>query len=175
METRKNTFQQYIKALTTKTVLYILGRSIQYASKYENFIRNEAASWPDNFTFMMKVLPNYGTMAVRKTKNNQIKNLGSRFPEADCDVVIYFKTLDGAFTTFTAQAGTDISYAQHRMKARGDLTYSMSVIRVLDRIETYLFPSFLAKRILKRVPSISFSKKQLMRFKIYLFGVILGR
>ena len=66
----------------------------------------------------------------------------------------------------TLQLGTAEAYAQNRMSVRGNLQRAMSLIRCLHTLESLLFPSWISKKILKRVPKLSFSS-QIQRLQIY--------
>lgn len=162
------------KQLINQVVMFVLGRALQTASRYDSGLQLEAASWPEGFVFMFKVLPHGGTMAVGRGENGRLVYRGAHFNERKASVIINFKNVDAAFLTFTAQLGTDRAYAQHRMSAKGDLTYTMSVIRCLDIVETYLFPRLISKRILKRVPKIPGIKRHLIRLRIYFIGIPFG-
>ena len=52
---------------------------------------------------------------------------------------------------------------------RGNMGLAMPFVRCVDRTEGYLFPPFLARRILKRLP-----KKEVSTARVYL-AVLLGR
>jgi hypothetical protein len=57
---------------------------------------------------------------------------------------------------------------------RGDLVLALSIIRCLNVIERYLFPTFIARNIMRRMPAIPFFKRNGLRIWIYLLGVAFG-
>ena len=49
---------------------------------------------------------------------------------------------------FTGMMSVKSAYLEHRFSLRGDVFESMRFVRCVDLVETYLFPRFMAKRIL---------------------------
>lgn len=161
-----------LKKAIIHLVFIILGRSFKTLSKYDSQIQKEIESWPKHFKVLFKVEHFGPTLGLVKTSKNQIKP--KNISEHQADLVIYFKNVDSAFMLMTAQIGTHQAYAQHRLRAKGNLAYSMSVIRCLNIAETYLFPSFIAKKIIRDLPEIDRPKKYLLRLYLYLITVPLG-
>jgi hypothetical protein len=162
------------KRLINRAVLFVLGRSLQSISKHDRVIQQEVRTWPENLTLMMRILPQGGQMSVRRTPDGRLVYLGTRGNEDKAEIVISIKNTEAAFQMLTGQLGTDVAYARHCIAARGDISLTVSVTRVLNRVETYLFPAFLARRLMKRLPYIPFFQKQLLRFKAYLLGIPFG-
>lgn len=167
---RNKTLTRQIKLIITKILLFFLGRGFQTIAKIDPEVAKEINSWNDNFTIMFEILPDGPYMSLSK-KDNQLKYLGLN--KTDADLIIGFKNLEAAFMIFTAQISTPTGYAQHRIYVKGDLGLAMSLIRCLNIVQFYLFPSFIAKRILKRMPSMSI-KKFGIRLYTYLIGIPLG-
>jgi hypothetical protein len=69
--------------------------------------------------------------------------------------------------------GTPQGYAEHRMSVKGDLAKAMSLIRCLNLVEFYLFPGFIARRILKRLPAMNLRRFGL-RLHVYFLGIPFG-
>jgi hypothetical protein len=158
------------KSLVIKIVFFLLGRSFHSTSKLDPDIRKEIAHWEEGFTFMMKIFPNAPRMTVEK-RRGILKYRGSA-PES-ADLIITFKSLESAFLLFTAQCGTCQGFAESRFIVNGDIPLGMSLIRCLNIIQGYLFPSLISRLILKRVPPMPLYK-HLVRLYIYLIGVPLG-
>lgn len=163
-----------IKHAINQIVLFVLGRAVQSLSRYEPLIRHEVATWPENFTLMLVVRPKGGSLALRRTAKADLRYLGSHFDPAQANVVIYMKDIESAFAMFTGQLGIDMGYARHCMCASGDLSNTVSVVRVLNTTVAYLFPAFIARRLMKRLPSTPFWQKQARRLRTYLLGVPFG-
>lgn len=163
-----------IKRFVNRTVLFVLGRALQSLSRSDPLIQKDVSGWPEGFTLMMVIRPNGGSLAVSRQKGGRLVYRGAHFDEAHADVVIYIKDIESAFAMFTGRLGIDVAYARHCMCARGDLSNTVSVVRVLDITEAYLFPAFMARRLMKRLPPIPASRKHLLRLKTYLLGVPFG-
>jgi len=163
-----------IKKMVNKVVLFVLGRALQSLSKRDPLIQREVLGWPEGFTLMLRVRPDGGAMAVTRLAGGRLQYRGANFDETKADVVIYMKNIECAFAMLTGQLGIDVAYAQHTMCARGDLSNTVSVVRVLNIAEAYLFPSFMARRLMKRMPPIPFARKHLLRIRTYFVGVLFG-
>lgn len=164
-----------VKKIINKAVLFVLGRALQSLSKSDPFVQDEVRQWPKGFTLQMNILPEgSGSMTVQHTGGGRLHYLGTRIPADQADVAIFIKNIESAFRMFTAQLGADVAYAQHAMIAKGDLSYTVSVVRVLNIVEAYLFPGFIARNIMKELPPIPFLRKQGLRLKTYLVGILFG-
>lgn len=163
-----------VKRTVNKVVLFVLGRALQSLSKTDPLIRNETASWPEGFTLVMNILPNGGSLAVKRQPDKSLKYLGAKFPVEQADVAIHINDVESAFKMFTGQLGSDVAYARHAMSAKGDLSYTVSVVRVINVVETYLFPRIISSKLMKETPSIPGWRLHLMRLKTYTLGVLFG-
>lgn len=163
-----------IKRLINKLVMFVLGRALQSLSHHEPLVQQNVRTWPEHFTLLMTVRPDGGSLAVTRGENGRLIYRGGQLPEDQADVVIYFKNVEIAFALFTGQIGIDVAYAQHAMCARGDLSNTVSVVRVLNIAEAYLFPSILARRLMKELPPIPFFRKQALRLNTYTLGLLFG-
>lgn len=167
--------QKTFKTPVNKIVLTVLGRSLEVLSKYDEEIKQEISFMPTGFTFGMKILPHHGSMLMTKTSTGSLKYLNEKEgDENKCNLLFCLRNPTSAFLMFTAQMATHTAYAQHRMSAKGDLSYAMIITRCLNRLQAYLFPHFIAKKILKKVPSIPLSSLIKMRLRLYLLGVPFG-
>lgn len=162
------------KRAVNQIVLFVLGRALQSLSHSDPLVQHEVSTWPENLTLMMVIRPDGGSLAVTRGEGGHLIYRGSRFPEDQADVVIYIKNVDGAFAMFTGQQGIDVAYAQHVMCARGDLSNTVSVVRVLNIVESYLFPAFLARRLMKELPPVPPFRKHGLRIKAYTLGLLFG-
>jgi hypothetical protein len=163
------------KTLVNKIVFVVLGRAIQTISRLDKDFRREVASWPDNYRFMMKILPHGGCLCLQKDNQGNLVYKGADEEyEKTADMVFYLRNTESAFMLFTAQAGIPKAYAEHRMSAKGDIAYSMSITRCFNLAQTYLFPRFLAQRIMRRVPAIPILQRYAMRARLYILSVPFG-
>lgn len=163
-----------VKRLVNHVVMFVLGRALQSLAKHDPMIQHEVKTWPENFTLMLVVRPNGGSMAVSRLPGGRLAYRGAQFPPEKADVVIYMKSIESAFAMFTGQLGIDVAYARHAMCARGDLSNTVSVVRVLNIAEAYLFPAFISRKLMKRLPATPLWRKQALRLKAYFIGVPFG-
>jgi hypothetical protein len=162
------------KTSVNRLVLFILGRALQSLSRADDVIQQEVRTWPEDLAMVMLIQPDNGQMGIQRTSEGKLNYLGSQTDPEAADVVIYIKNTEAAFKMLTGQMGTDVAYARHCIAARGDISLTVSITRVLNRVETYLFPAFLARRLMKRLPEIPFFKKQILRLKAYFLGIPFG-
>ena len=65
---------------------------------------------------------------------------------------ICLKSLAIAFRLFTGQLGLAAGNAQHAFTVKGDVAATMVLTRLICLTETYLFPCFIASRVLVELP-----------------------
>lgn len=85
------------------------------------------------------------------------------------DVTIRFKSPDDAFRVFTGQIGIAKPMPNTDLPCGETWAWPCPFVRCVDIAEGYLFPAFLARRILKRLP-----KKEVSTARVYL-AVLFGR
>ena len=153
-----------LQQATCTLVAECLVRALQYLSTADSKIRAEAHNWPSGKTLRLEV-PGAGGFTVTGTPWG-FKKLDR---ETAGDVTIRFKSPSDAFRVFTGQISGGQAYAQHKLGLRGDKALAMPFGRCVDITEGYLFPEFLAKRILKRLP-----EKEVSPLRVY-SAVVLGR
>ncbi len=158
------------KRFIVRANFFILGRGLQAASRFDSCIKKEISRWNEGFTVVMKVRPEVLSLAWRKS-SGRIRYMGSGSVEADLAVIM--KNLDTAFLMVTAQMGTFQAYAQNRIALEGNTVDAMILTRCLNTVEAYLFPKFVSRRILKRLPKMT-PRRFCIRFLIYFPGIIFG-
>jgi hypothetical protein len=162
--------EKWAKKLIVKITFIMLGRAFQSGSRHDPEIRREIAVWPDNFIIMMNVFPKGPRMVLEKI-HGKLKYRGSDFYKGD--LLINFKNLESAFMVVVTSLSSAQAFAQHRMMVTGDLADAMIFMRCLNIIIAYLYPKFINKRLLKRVPIMT-ARKQITRFLIYTAGIPFG-
>lgn len=166
--------KQPFKRLVIKIVLFILGRALQSLSNSDPVIQAEVKSWGQPLTFMMSVAPQVAALAVSSNADGRLKVRRQPFNPEEAEVVIYIHTVNAAFQMFTAQMGTHTAYARHEIYSRGNVALTVSIARIINIVMAVLFPAFIAKNTMKRLPDIPFLKKQALRLKTYLVGIAFG-
>ena len=153
-----------LQCATCSMVSTCLCRALKFLSRRDSHIQAEAARWPEGKTLRLEI-PGAKGFTVTGSKD------GFRVLPRDTrgDVTIRFKSPSDAFKVFTGQISVAQAYGQHRFVLKGNMGLAMPFVRCVDRVEGYLFPAVLAKRILKRLPV-----KEVSSARVYA-AVLLGR
>ncbi len=146
---------KWIKKIYIAVMLFIVGRAIQAASKIDKTIKKEFEDLPEGFTFSLGVLPNGPFMIVGKDKNGRAKYMGWDPKGKKLDLRMGIKNTEAAFLVFTFQESTAVAFAHDRFIVEGDLSIALTIVRVLDLVETYLLPKIITRLAVKRYPKWS--------------------
>lgn len=161
-----------MKKILCAVLLFCLGRGFQTVSGRDPDVKKEAGAWDEGFRILFEVLPGGPYLSLRK-EEGRIRFLGLK-ETGDSDLVIQFKNIEAAFMVLTTQMGTPRAFAEHRIGVRGNIPEAMRLIRCLNYVQYYLFPAFIARRVIKRLPPIPAGRLLTGRAFVYLFGVPLG-
>jgi hypothetical protein len=153
-----------LKKQIAQIVLWFLGRGFQACAQLDSTVKAEVAQWRDDYSVLIKVEAN-GPCLVMKKKNNMLCYYGKS--EIDADLSIYFKNIEAALLVLTGRIGIAQAFAEHRFVVKGDIMESMSLVRCLNIVEAYLFPNFILKNILKKIP-----KKETSSVHVYLRSIL---
>lgn len=161
-----------VKRLITRVALYFLGTAFQTACVIDPDVKREVSSWPDGLSFLLHVEPAGPDMAVKKT-GGRLLYLGNK-NHPDADLRLCMKNIEFAFMMMTSLNSTPEVVWQNRQYVKGDLNMMMSVIRCLDVVQTILFPNFLARRYIKKVPPLTLRKiaNRIIYYTAGIFGFI---
>lgn len=162
--------KNHAKALVVETGFLALKRAMQSASHFEETVQSELEQWPEGYTFSMAVVPNGPSLSMTKCQGK----LQSKSADDDVDLLIELKNLETAFQMISTQAGIPQVYASHGIAVVGDTAMAMSLIRIINVVEAYLFPEILSKNILKKVPKMTL-KRHLNRARMLTFGMLTGK
>ncbi|MBF0203510.1 MAG: SCP2 sterol-binding domain-containing protein [Desulfamplus sp.] len=159
------------KVMVIKIVFIVLGRAFQSASQHDEEIKKEIDALQNGFTLVMKVLPDGPYMGLEK-RDGMLQFQGSQMKHADLE--IYFRNVESAFMVMTPQIGSPQAFAERRMSIKGDLGLATVFTRALVILLTTLYPEFITKRLVKRVPPLTL-KRAGLRIWLYTLGILLGR
>lgn len=148
-----------LKTWMIKVIFWFLGRGAQAAALLDSRIMEEVEAWEEGTTVLLKV-ECFGPAMLIGKRQGRLMFLGLREDEAN--LVIFFKNIDAALLVLTGRIGIDRAFAESRYSMRGDINFGMSLVRCLCLVEAYLFPAFITRRILKRMP-----KKQISSLRVY--------
>ena len=160
-----------LKTSVVKAGFFALGRGCESTSHFDEGLKAELKSWPESYTIMLKVAPSGHELWLQK-QDTGLKWISKQ--DKDADLIVLFKNLETAYQIITTQSNVHTAFAQNRIMVYGDVAQSMVLIRVLNIVQAYLFPPFLSKNVLKRVPKFSL-KEHLGRARLYTVGLAFGK
>jgi hypothetical protein len=163
--------RKWFKTIVCKVVMVILGRAFQVFSKHDHEILREVSAWPEGFILELNVLP-LGPKLLLSKEDGKIKAVGKI--EKKPDLSVNFKNIESAFLILTPLMGVPQGFAEHRFIVIGDVSKAMAFTRCLNRILAYLYPDFLCKNLMRRIPEISFMKRMSNRLYFYTIGLVTG-
>lgn len=149
------------KKSTAKLILWFLGRGLQSCSVLDDNVKKEIQCFEEKTSILLKIEPSGPCMLLSK-ENSKLKFVGLKEVH-DADLAIYFKNIEGAIAVLTGKISIAQSYAEHRFVMKGNVASGMCLVRCLCILESYLFPKFIVKKILKPVPV-----KNTSSFRIYI-------
>ena len=157
----------WFQTLYVNIMIWLIGRLLEAASRVDKVIRGELEGIPVDFSFSMGVLPAGPDFIVRKQADGTFY-CKRRRDTFSADLVVSFKHVKHAFLILSFQESTAQSFANDRVLLDGEIPLAMIMVRCLDRMEVLVLPKFIARRAVKRYPSISLPEKLLLAIRIYL-------
>ncbi len=154
-------------------MLWFVGRGIQAASRVDKDVKEEFARFPDGFIFSLGAYPNGPFMVVGKDEKGSVKYLGRKITDKKIDLKLMLKHTSLLFLLFSFQEGTPVSNARDRLFVDGDIPYACAVVRIMNIVQVYLLPAFIAKMVIKRYPKWPLVRRIWTRFLVNL-GAIIG-
>lgn len=138
----------YIKTITCKLILRVLYRALKVLAYKDSRIRREFGSFREGFTIRI-TLSEQGEGVIMRKERGKLVMISEAEGE---DLELRFKSIDSAFLVFTGMMGISRAYAEHRISVKGDIGDTMTLVRIIDIAEAYLFPRIMTRRILRSVP-----------------------
>jgi len=153
-----------------KTGFWALGRSAYVLSKADREVAAEVAGLPEGFSVVLKVW-GYDDIATGwKVHNGKFVYQG-KAKGINPDLLIEIKSLKSAYRMIMAQLGIETAFAERRISIKGSTVEAMIITRILNRTEAYLFPKFLSKNLLKKVPAFGV-REYLINLRVYTLGLL---
>lgn len=142
-------------------VLQVLYRAIRVLSHCDSRVRQELLALPQGQTVRFSVSPHEASRSLSfMVSGGSIQKVKG---VVQPDIHITFKNEAMAFRVFTGRLGIAGAYAAHAFILKGNINEAMGIVRVVDLVESYLFPKFMSRRILREVP-----RKQVPALAVYL-------
>ena len=130
-------------------MMLVVGRALFAISQVDDEAREEIKGLPEGYLIQMVVVPSGPGFTVKTTGNG---NLAVSASAGKADLSIKFKHLSHAFSVLSFQEGTAEAFTKDRMIADGELSASIRLVRILNRLESIILPKFIAQRAVKRYP-----------------------
>ena len=143
------------KIMVVKTVMYVLGKSMESTVDLDERAKAEIQDLPDNYVIQMEVAPNGPYVSIRK-EDGRIKYLGQK--KMDADLHIVFRNIEMAFKMMTTQISFPALYCQCGLGVKGDVSHTMIFYRFSNIVQSYLFPKIIAQKVLKKVDDMNLEK-----------------
>lgn len=150
MKIKKNSF--------CSIIVTVLCRAVAELSEKDSEISAEFTNLPKGFKINIGILP-FGAYSglIITEKGIKIKKNGF----ANADLVVNFKNVKSAKQVMLAKINLAQSFSRHALLVSGDIAIAMGLVRAINRVESYLFPRCMTKKILPKI------KKQTCTLGLY--------
>lgn len=138
-----------------KLILKLLMRAIKVGIKLDSSVLTDFKCLPENYIIKITVLPNNISVAA-VCKNNDIIVL-KEIPET-ADLLVEFKDEKSAINCLLGKCSLATAFCEHRIKIYGNINNAMAVTRIVNTIETYLFPKFITTKLFTPLPQLETNK-----------------
>ena len=153
-------------------MLWFLGRAIQAASRVDKEVKKEFNSMPDNYIFSLGAFPKGPYMVIGKDAQGKVRYMGSDIKKQPVNLEITMKSMTHFFLLLTFIESTPAANSRDRMFVSGDVPHACAAVRILDIVQVYLLPKFIAKLAVKRYPNWSFKRHIIDRTMVLIRTVI---
>lgn len=165
--------KKYFQRIYLGIMLWFLGRAIQAASRVDNEVKKEFDSMPDNYTFSLGAFPSGPYMVIGKDDLGRGKYMGSDIEKQPVNLEITLKSMTHFFSLMAFIESTPVSNSRDRMVVSGDVPQACAAVRIMDIVQVYLLPKFIAKLAIKRYPNWTIKRHIIDRTKV-LTRTVLG-
>lgn len=160
---------KFIHHIIDRMILFITGRALVVLSAKDSRIKKELEYWPKEFTAALAA-DRHGPFMVVKKINDKLHYLGFKEDEKIANIKLYFKDEELAYQVFSVKESIRDSFSEHRLIIDGDFSVGVSLIYMLEILESYLLPSFITKNILPGK-----TKKETGRVMLFLHALTLNK
>jgi hypothetical protein len=161
--------KKWLETLVTRVFFFFIGMGMQTAYRIDPDVKKEVDSWPETFSFCMSVVG--GPSMLMLKKEGSFQYLGEK-EVFYADVEMCWKNITFAYLVMTGRISVPNAVYHNRQFVRGSLRYTMSIIRIMNVVQTLLLPNFIARFYIKEVPKLTF--KKLINRAITYFNISYG-
>lgn len=146
-----------MRQLIIRIILEVLFRGLCVLYREDSRVKKELDAYPNGYRFCFLISQTPLSLSFEKREGGLKKVSGTKG-----DLVILFKGVRAAFLVFCGLSSVPQAYAQHRFVLKGCVHEGLGLVRCIAYAEGYLFPKFMLRRILERIP-----EKELPSRKVY--------
>lgn len=151
-----------VKRVLIKIIMLFMSKGIISGSLLDSGVKQELMNWNEGFSFILKSDHN-DTGRYICWEGGRLTSGKGKLSEDEADIVICFKNIEAAFMVMTGRISVAKAFAEHRFIMKGDIFKGMSIVRIMNIVEGYLFPPFISRKILKRIPDKEVSSLRMYR------------
>ncbi len=146
---------KFCEILICRLVMAVLFRALKVLIRRDGRVKAIAAAYPDGFSCRLRA----GIGADKPTLSFMITDGGAEKIGNDgpVDLDITIKSLTDAVRLFTGRLGVARAYAEHRFYLKGNPFDTMGLVRSIEIAESYLFPKFIASKLMVAKPEREFN------------------
>ncbi len=145
-----------MKKFIISIAIMFIEKALIFLSNKDKKIIQELNYFDKNYQFILQInevnkqlnliyLPEKGLIRYKKNK----------YSEYDCKkLIIKIKDVYSGYLMMTGQIGTNQAYCENRIQLNGNISDSIVFVRILTKAERYLFPKFMARKIMLRLPKM---------------------
>lgn len=159
-------FNKKIKAFVANIVFHALGRAMKGVYKIDKNMIEYVESLPDDYKVRVKVSGISKKLVFAKI-DGELKVYKSDEAPLCVDLDLVFKSIDVAIPLLVGMKGAGQAFADHDFIMKGDICESMTVVKIIDLVESYLFPNFMLKKILNGLP-----KREKSKIRLYTYFIL---
>ena len=140
--------KQQLQRCTVAVVLRVLHAAMAELPRLDSRAAREFSRMPEGLAFAVHTCVGGPSLFVQ-WRGGCLLRLAKAAESAN---TLSIKSLPLSFRLFCGAMSVPQAYARHAFTVRGDLGEVMILARLVDLVESYLFPRFITRRILTDVP-----------------------
>lgn len=143
-----------------KLILNILIRAIKTGVALDKTLGADFECLPNNYIIKINVLPKNISVCIR-CMDGKIFNVVQEPNKVD--LLVEFKDQKSAVNCLLGKNSLATAFCEHRIKIYGNINNAMTLTRIVNTIECYLYPKLIYGKLFNPTPKLEVSK-----FKFYL-------
>ena len=132
-----------------KIILHFLYKGIKVLSEVDSQIKKDIKFLPSYYKIKLETDLNNPLALCLMIIDGKVQRIKKKNNDNNFDLIIKFKHNDLAFKVLMGKKSIANAYSEHSFQLFGNICEAMVFTRILERVEGYLFPKFINKKILK--------------------------